>query len=79
MLVLISACSQMSINEDTSDNIEKLANLAHEKCIVDGYQIRTLYENGVPIAAKCINPSTGKECEIWDYFRGDCELTQIQN
>jgi putative hemolysin len=79
MFASISACSQMSMNEDTSDDMEKLANPAHKKCIVDGYQIRTLYENGVPIAAKCIDPSTGKECEVWDYFRGDCKLPQIEN
>ena len=51
-----------------------MANPAHEKCIADGYQIQTLYENGVPVGANCINPPTGESCEIWSYFRGDCTL-----
>jgi len=79
LLALISACSQISGNEDTSDNREKLANPANEKCIVDGYQVQTLYENGVPIAANCINSSNGKDCEVWAYYRGNCTLTQIEN
>ena len=79
MLVLMSACSQMSGNEAAPDNREKLANPAHEKCIADGYQIQTLYENGVPIAANCINSSNGKDCEVWEYYRGNCTLTQIEN
>jgi putative hemolysin len=70
----VVGCSQTPNIEDTSKSGTKMANPAHEKCIADGYQIQTLYENGVPVGANCINPPTGESCEIWSYFRGECTL-----
>lgn len=79
LVALTSACSQMPDNQEVAENSQKLANPAHEKCIANGYQIQTLYENGVPKGANCINPSTGNECEVWAYFREECTLAQTEN
>ncbi|MCF7846399.1 MAG: DUF333 domain-containing protein [Candidatus Peribacteraceae bacterium] len=58
---------------NTCEGSVGMANPAAVKCSVDGldYEIREGADGGE--YGVCTD-STGKECEAWDYFRGDCEL-----
>ncbi|GEM_PF-3649643 len=70
--VATSACSG-SEKKNNKDTIT-LANPASVKCLKDGYKLKTMTINGVPGSSVCFNPRTGKQCEIWQYFRGECNL-----
>jgi putative hemolysin len=52
-----------------------LANPAAIKCIEDGYVLKPIEENGAPRGYFCVNKETGSKCEIWSYFRGECDLS----
>jgi putative hemolysin len=51
-----------------------LPNPADEKCLRDGYELRPILVNGIPVASECVNPKTGKACRTWDYFHQECQL-----
>jgi len=71
------ACSQeknSSLGVSQARSARGLANPAAVKCINDGYELKTIEENGVTIKSFCVNKETGMECEIWSYFRGECDL-----
>lgn len=61
-----------------SDHIEssgqRLPNPADEKCLRDGYELRPILVNGIPVASECVNPKTGKACRTWAYFHNECQL-----
>lgn len=52
-----------------------LANPAARKCIKDGYVLKAIEEHGICRGYFCVNEKTGMKCEIWSYFRGECDLT----
>ena len=45
-----------------------MANPAATQCLNDGYQLKPIIEKGIPKGYLCVNPHTGKKCEVWDYF-----------
>jgi putative hemolysin len=53
---------------------QRLPNPADEKCLRDGYQIKPILINGIPVDSECVNPSNGKTCRTWTYFRNECRL-----
>lgn len=52
-----------------------MANPAAQKCLDDGYMLEPILTNGIPTGHFCINPDNGKRCEVWDYYRGECRLS----
>lgn len=78
LFLIIFACSQEK-NNSLADGQELPtkgpANPAAIKCIKDGYSLRPIEDNGVAIGYLCINTETGMKCEIWSYFRGECDLS----
>ena len=60
-------------NSQTSSAIN-VKNPAAVKCINDGYEVQPVKEYGVPIKYLCVNKDTGIKCELWSYFRGECDL-----
>lgn len=73
-LFLIS-CTQESDNVN-SPTTATSANPASTKCIADGYQLIASPSaiNGVGLELRCYNPNTKRQCEEWDYYRGNCTL-----
>jgi putative hemolysin len=53
---------------------QRLPNPADQKCLRDGYQLKPILVNGVPVNSDCVNPVTGKTCRSWAYFRNECRL-----
>lgn len=72
----LTGCGTIKENQtvSTKDNMGAVSNPAAEKCVRDGYQSEPVLENGVPVGYVCIDPETGKKCEIWKYFRGECKI-----
>jgi len=52
-----------------------MPNPAAQKCIQDGYEVQPIIVNGVPQGSLCVDPATGKKCEVWQYYRGKCDLS----
>lgn len=57
-----------------SGDVAGAANPAARKCLADGFELETEYVNGVPTGAYCVSKETGRRCEQWDYYRGECRL-----
>ena len=78
-IILIGFACYSNKNNSLADNQaspgeNKLANPAAVKCIEDGYILKPIEKNDVSMGYICVNPETGMECEIWSYFRGECNL-----
>ncbi len=80
-LLLLFLCSAGCTREkgtagenNTGNPVEKVTNPAVRKCLEDGYQVEAVKENGVVREYLCVNPETGKKCEVWSYFRNECSL-----
>ncbi|WP_020589635.1 hypothetical protein [Desulfobacter curvatus] len=72
------ACLQeekQSLTDSRTMPTKGTANPAAAKCIEDGHTIKIIEENGVSIGYWCVNKKTSKKCEIWSYFRGECDLS----
>lgn len=52
-----------------------MPNPAAEKCIRDGFELEPIVVDGVPRGYRCVDPRTGKSCEVWQYYRNQCELS----
>ncbi len=68
ILLLLIGCAD-PVAERTS-----IPNPAARKCLDDGYRLVAVKENGVPRWHFCIDSKSGKKCEVWAYFRGECRL-----
>lgn len=71
------ACTQeenQSLTVSQANPAKGTANPAAAKCIQDGHAIKVIEENGVSTGYLCVNKKTGMTCEIWSYFRGECDL-----
>ena len=78
LFLIILACSpekHISLAGSQTLPAKKLANPAATKCIEDGYALEPIIEHGVSRGYFCVNRETGRKCEIWSYFRGECDLT----
>jgi putative hemolysin len=60
----------------TTATLSRPANPAVKKCLKDGYVAEPVMENGVPVDYRCINPRTGLECGVWEYYRNECTLSR---
>lgn len=77
MLVVSGACSgekKAVYVDQTETAASTMANPAACKCIDDGYRLQPIIENGVSVGYRCVDPVSGKTCEVWDYFRGNCRF-----
>lgn len=54
-----------------------MPNPAAEKCIRDGFELKPIVENGVPVGYRCVDPRTGKSCEVWEYYRKQCDISAV--
>lgn len=61
--------------EETQAVFRTLPNPAAVKCVDDGFRLEPVIKNGVTVGYHCVDPKTGRECEVWDYFRGDCDFS----
>ena len=52
-----------------------LPNPAAEKCAKDGFELKPIVINGVTRGYRCVDPRTGKSCDVWDYYRGQCDVS----
>jgi putative hemolysin len=48
----------------------QLANPAAKKCAAGGYS----YVNAPVGESLCREPGSGKQCEVWAWYRGECTL-----
>ena len=71
-LIFIFSTIGCTVNLDGEK--QKLANPAEKKCVSDGYKIIPRIENEIPVGSDCFDKTTGKKCEVWKYFRGECTL-----
>lgn len=62
------------VQENREALTSKLANPAAKQCIKDGFKLQPIIEQGVTRGYLCVNPDTGKKCEVWQYYRGECSL-----
>ncbi|RLC21457.1 MAG: hypothetical protein DRI57_02290 [Deltaproteobacteria bacterium] len=71
----MAGCGMKEVEIDTkNDSVSGVPNPAAQKCVEDGYILEPILENGVPIDSVCVNPDTGRKCEVWKYFRDECSL-----
>lgn len=52
------------------------SNPAARKCLEDGYRLRPVLKDGLPIDHLCVDKASGKQCEVWEYYRGKCRLRE---
>jgi putative hemolysin len=80
-LILVAwACIALSGCAAASESAEKpairTANPAINKCLAQGWEVQPHIVNGVPKEYICIDPKSGRRCEAWAYFRGECPAAQ---
>ena len=69
------ACAAAGTRAESQPTRVQLANPAARKCLDDGHHLQTVRAaDGLPIAQDCVDPSSGKRCDSWDYFRDQCRL-----
>jgi putative hemolysin len=77
--LLVVACTNPDPHAAAQSRAEapRLPNPAARKCVEDGYEVEPVRDaSGVPIDHQCVDKATGKRCEVWDYFRGNCRLRE---
>jgi len=77
LVVINMGCVDQNLEQasGTTTPQTRLANPAVKKCLEDGYVVEPVMKNGVPVDHRCINPRTGLECGVWEYYRNDCTLS----
>jgi len=74
---LTAACSDREHAPAPHRQVERaqIPNPAARKCLEDGYALEPVRDaDGVPVDHHCVDATTGKRCEVWEYFRGECRL-----
>lgn len=72
---VVACCgSPEATTTEKGPSATSMANPAAVKCINDGFVLKPIQKNGVPSHHICENPENGKKCEVWKYFRGECNL-----
>jgi putative hemolysin len=73
MWLWVGACA----GADPQPEPAQVPNPAARKCLEDGYDLQPVRDAaGVPINHDCVDKRSGKRCEVWDYFRGNCGLRE---
>jgi putative hemolysin len=71
-------CAGACTGADPQPGHRQIADPAARKCVADGYHLEPVRAaDGLPIAHDCVEQSSGKRCDAWDYFRGDCRLRAV--
>ncbi len=70
LALLLGACG--AAVPETPPAAARLPNPSDAKCVADGWRTEPILGNGVPTGTMCIEPDTGRRCEAWAYFRGEC-------
>ncbi len=76
-IAMVTACADApppTACEQNKKTGSSMANPAATQCLNDGYQLKPIIEKGIPKGYLCVNPHTGKKCEVWDYFHKKCDL-----
>ena len=68
LLLVLTGCAGQP------DKRPAVPNPAARKCLDDGYRLVAVKKDGVPRWYFCIDPESGKKCEVWAYFRRQCHL-----
>jgi putative hemolysin len=80
LILIACACIALSGCTPASESADKqpirMANPAINKCLADGWEVKPHVVNGVPKEHICIDPKSGRQCEAWAYFRGECPAPQ---
>jgi len=72
--LLAAACTTDSSSPEHTPSAQA-SNPAARKCVQDGYQLEPVRDAaGVVIDHRCVDPASGRRCEVWEYFRGTCRL-----
>lgn len=85
VLLLVGGCSNSnpeSASADSGRQVKATAtNAAHgvadpsvKYCLEHGYKSQPVTRDGIPQSYLCVNAESGKKCDSWAYFRGQCEL-----
>lgn len=55
--------------------VSPLPDVSARKCADDGFELVAIYnESGVPERHVCVDRHSGRKCESWAYYRGECVL-----
>ena len=71
---LLGGCVSSTSSAETPRELQGMPNPSVKKCLEDGYQIEDILTNGIPRGSYCVDAQSGKKCEVWAYFRGECRL-----
>lgn len=75
LTVCVLVCAAASTRAEPQPERVQIANPAARKCLDDGYHLEPVRDaDGLSIAHDCVDRNSGKRCDAWDYFRGDCLL-----
>lgn len=45
-----------------------------QHCEESGYKVKPVVEDGLTRSHVCLNESSGKKCDSWAFYRGECSL-----
>jgi len=55
--------------------VAPLPDVSVQKCVDDGFELVAIYNaSGVPERYVCVDRHSGRKCESWAYYRGECVL-----
>jgi putative hemolysin len=89
VLLLASGCSNSNPESASADSGRQTkaaaTNAAHgvadpsvKYCLKQGYKSQAVMRDGIPQSYLCVDAESGKKCDSWAYFRGQCELGAAQ-
>jgi putative hemolysin len=73
-LGLLGGCASSISHAETPRALQGMPNPSVKKCLEDGYQIEHILTHGIPTGSYCVDAQSGKKCEAWAYFHGECRL-----
>ena len=78
-IALLASCQNHT--EKPSDPVEvaqsdlsSARNPTIQHCQESGYQVLPVVEDGVTRSHFCLNAESGKKCDSWAFYRGECSL-----
>lgn len=84
LLLMVGGCSNSNPESASADSGKVKAaatNATHgvadpsvKHCLEQGYKSQAVTRDGIPQSYLCFDAESGKKCDSWAYFRGQCEL-----
>lgn len=71
LLVLLMACG-------CSNSTQGMTEPSVKYCLEHGHKAQPVTRDGIPQSYLCINVQSGKKCDSWAYFKGQCDLDTPQ-